>query len=219
LAKGKQWNVIAVKARGSLGDFENQPDILIRKEKRTMSEFLEEMLQQLRTETGYRVVLGTVATNIFMSTAELGADNESARDILARLFGNFGNGMVWDLNYDPEGEVRYVLNITWTSSPKLSSLDAYKLSPAPRVQPVGPVHIPLAAVLHQMSSQHGRMELQSKLAKAGYYAGEPSGKWDDKTIAALKEYQAANNLPVTGTLNPETIRKLGLDVIEPSPQP
>jgi hypothetical protein len=125
LAKGTQWNVIARKARGSFGDLEDQPDILgvpifVPKAQRTEGEFLREMLQQLRTTTGYRVALGQVDNNIHMGKAELGADNIPARDVLANLH---GTEMVWDLNYDPEGEGKYVLNLVWTAPPQPYSLE------------------------------------------------------------------------------------------------
>jgi hypothetical protein len=108
---GQEWNVIAMKARGADGAFSNQPDILgahifVPKAKRSIADMLVEMLQQLKTETGYRVVLGTTERGV--GTAELGADNVSARDVLLQLY---GTSMVWDLNYDPEGEGMYVLNL------------------------------------------------------------------------------------------------------------
>jgi len=215
MPKGIQWNVVALKARGSSGDFVDQPDILgvpifIPKERRTEAEFLKEMLQQLRTETGYPVVLGTVETRINWGTAELGADNVPARDALVSLF---GREMVWDLNYDPEGGGKYVLNLLWTPRPP-QPLNPFPPPPA-LTRPTGPGHIPPGAVLHQMTTRRGRMELQSKLAQAGYYTGAPSGEWDGATTEGLKKFQAANNLPVTGRLDFETIHKLGLDVGQP----
>ncbi len=212
---GPEWNVVAVKARGSSGGFVDQPDILgalifIPKARRSEREFLVEMLQQLRTETGYRVMLGTVETRIDLGTAELGADNVPARDVLVSLF---GRSMVWGLNYDPEGD-DYVLNLVWTPRPR-QPLNAFTLPSTPRPQPTGPTHIPMGAVMHMARMRGGIMHIQSVLAQAGYYNGEPTGQWDEKTINGLKQFQAANNLRVTGRLDPETIRKLGLDVVTP----
>lgn len=53
-------------------------------------------------------------------------------------------------------------------------------------------------------------EIQSALAKDGSYAGEPNGKWDDASVAAMKKYQAAHGLNPTGKLDALTLQKLGL---------
>ncbi len=42
------------------------------------------------------------------------------------------------------------------------------------------------------------------------YAGEATGKLDDATREALKKYQTANDLKVTGTLNQATLEKMGV---------
>lgn len=53
-------------------------------------------------------------------------------------------------------------------------------------------------------------EIQSALAKSGYYSGAPTGKWDAATIAAMKKYQEANDLPASGKIEARTLQKLGL---------
>jgi hypothetical protein len=53
-------------------------------------------------------------------------------------------------------------------------------------------------------------EIQSALAKSGYYSGAPTGKWDAATVAAMKKYQAANDLPASGKIEARTLQKLGL---------
>lgn len=53
-------------------------------------------------------------------------------------------------------------------------------------------------------------EIQSALTKEGSYTGEPNGKWDDSTVAAMKKYQAAHGLNPTGKLDARTLQKLGL---------
>jgi hypothetical protein len=211
---GPQWNVVASKARNENGTFVDQPDILgasvfIPKAQRSKAEFLAEMLQQLRTETGYRVVLGTTETS--MNTMELGADNSPARDV---LLGLYSTSMVWDLNYDAEEEGTYVLSLLPTPQPPQSP-NPYSLPPAPQVQPTGPAHIPMGAAMRMARTRGGITHIQSILAQAGYYSGDPSGEWDAKTSDALKKFQGANNIAVTGQLDPETIRKLGLDVVSP----
>ena len=54
------------------------------------------------------------------------------------------------------------------------------------------------------------METQKKLKDGGMYAGEQTGKLDDATREALKKYQEANGLKVTGTLNQATLEKMGI---------
>jgi peptidoglycan hydrolase-like protein with peptidoglycan-binding domain len=52
--------------------------------------------------------------------------------------------------------------------------------------------------------------IQTALAKDGSYSGEPTGKWDDSTVAAMKKYQAAHGLNPSGKLDALTLQKLGL---------
>ena len=53
-------------------------------------------------------------------------------------------------------------------------------------------------------------EIQTALAKDGSYAGAPSGKMDESTVAALQKYQAAHGLNPSGKLDALTLQKLGL---------
>lgn len=53
-------------------------------------------------------------------------------------------------------------------------------------------------------------EIQQALAKDGSFAGTPSGKWDDSTVAAMKHFQQAHGLNPTGKLDALTLQKLGL---------
>ncbi|HET7106698.1 MAG TPA: peptidoglycan-binding domain-containing protein [Candidatus Acidoferrum sp.] len=53
-------------------------------------------------------------------------------------------------------------------------------------------------------------EIQSALAKKGVYSGEPSGKWDDSTVEAMKKFQASRGLNPTGKMDALTLQKLGL---------
>jgi hypothetical protein len=212
---GLQWNVVASKARNENGTFVDQPDILgvpvfIPKARRSKADFLSEMLQQLRIETGYRVVLGTTETST--NAVELGADSAPARDVLVGLY---GTSTVWDLNYDPEGEGAYVLSLLPTPQPPRSP-NPHSLPPTPQVQPTGPAHLPMGAAMRMARTRGGIRHIQSILAQAGYYSGEPSGEWDAKTSDALKKFQGAAKIAVTGQLDPETVRKLGLDVVSPS---
>lgn len=53
-------------------------------------------------------------------------------------------------------------------------------------------------------------EIQSSLARGGYYQGDPSGKWDSDTVAAMEKFQSVNGLNATGKLDAPTLQKLGL---------
>lgn len=53
-------------------------------------------------------------------------------------------------------------------------------------------------------------EIQETLAKAGSYRGEPTGKWDDNTTEAMKNFQISNGLQPTGKLGALSLQKLGL---------
>lgn len=53
-------------------------------------------------------------------------------------------------------------------------------------------------------------EIQSVLARGGYYQGDPTGKWDADTIAALQKFQSANSLDAKGKLDAPTLQRLGL---------
>jgi len=57
-------------------------------------------------------------------------------------------------------------------------------------------------------------EIQSALAAQGSYkvppSGQPSGKWDESTIQAMKAFQSAHGLSPTGKLDALSLQKLGL---------
>ncbi len=53
-------------------------------------------------------------------------------------------------------------------------------------------------------------EIQSALSKGGYYQGDPNGKWDSSTVAALEKFQSANGIDANGKLDAPTLQKLGL---------
>jgi hypothetical protein len=53
-------------------------------------------------------------------------------------------------------------------------------------------------------------EIQSSLARGGYYQGDPNGKWDSNTVSAVQKFQSANGIDATGKLDAPTLQKLGL---------
>ena len=53
-------------------------------------------------------------------------------------------------------------------------------------------------------------EIQNALIKAGYLDGPASGQYDETTIQAMKQFQADNGLPETGTPSATALKKLGV---------
>jgi len=67
-------------------------------------------------------------------------------------------------------------------------------------------------------------EIQSALVRGGYYQGNPNGKWDANTVAAVQKFQSANGIEANGKLDAPTLQKLGLGsgiagVSAPKPAP
>lgn len=59
-------------------------------------------------------------------------------------------------------------------------------------------------------------DAQRMLQQQGYYRGTVDGVIGSQTAAAIRRYQVAENLRVTGQLNPQTARSLGLPLPSPS---
>lgn len=53
-------------------------------------------------------------------------------------------------------------------------------------------------------------EIQQALQSAGFLENEPSGKWDDPSIAAMKRFQEQHSIPPTGKINALSLIALGL---------
>jgi peptidoglycan hydrolase-like protein with peptidoglycan-binding domain len=67
-------------------------------------------------------------------------------------------------------------------------------------------------------------EIQQALAKDGSFRGTATGKWDDSTTEAMKNFQTAHGLNPSGKLDALTLQKLGLGsqtagVAAPTPPP
>ncbi len=69
-----------------------------------------------------------------------------------------------------------------------------------------------AAVVRAGSNTADIKLVQSKLKQWGYYTGAVDGIYGSKTVAAVKRFQAANNLTVDGIAGPNTLGKMGLIV-------
>lgn len=59
--------------------------------------------------------------------------------------------------------------------------------------------------------------VQKKLTILGHYKGQVDGLPGSMTNAAIRRYQLAQNLKVTGELNHQTLARLGLDGGSPAP--
>lgn len=86
-----------------------------------------------------------------------------------------------------------------------SSATAGAASQAPATTKRGPV---FRATKDQIK------QAQTLLRARGLYAGEPVGKLTDDTRAALRKYQEAEGLKVTGTLNRATLEKMNIVLTE-----
>jgi peptidoglycan hydrolase-like protein with peptidoglycan-binding domain len=53
-------------------------------------------------------------------------------------------------------------------------------------------------------------EIQSALSRGGYYGGNPNGKWDATTVAAMQKFQSSNGLDASGKIDALSLQKLGL---------
>ena len=53
--------------------------------------------------------------------------------------------------------------------------------------------------------------VQQALKDQGFYYGEVTGQKDADTTAAIRRYQIRNGLQITGDLNDETLKALGVD--------
>lgn len=57
-------------------------------------------------------------------------------------------------------------------------------------------------------------QAQALLKQRGHYAGEQTGKLDDPTREALRKYQQAEGLKVTGTLNAATLERMNITLTD-----
>src|SRR6266566_8833771 len=53
-------------------------------------------------------------------------------------------------------------------------------------------------------------EIQGALNREGAFEGQPTGKWDEATVNAMKKFQENQGLNPTGKIDAATLEKLGL---------
>ena len=58
------------------------------------------------------------------------------------------------------------------------------------------------------------MQAQRTMKERALYSGAETGKLDDATREGLKKFQSANNVKVTGTLNRETLERMGIGLTD-----
>lgn len=82
--------------------------------------------------------------------------------------------------------------------------------PAPSRPALPPATPPRAPDTGSGVSSEGMtiFELQERLNELGYKVGTVDGVAGPRTVEALKKYQSDNKLTPSGTVDPETIRKL-----------
>ena len=72
-------------------------------------------------------------------------------------------------------------------------------------------HRPTKFVPKQKAPTPDRIaEIQTALARGGYYQGDPTRKWDGNTVAAMQKFQSANGIDATGKIDAPSLQKLGL---------
>ena len=57
-------------------------------------------------------------------------------------------------------------------------------------------------------------QAQTILKTRGFYSGEATAKLDDATREGLRDYQKAEGLKITGTMNKLTLEKMGIELTE-----
>ncbi len=78
-----------------------------------------------------------------------------------------------------------------------------------------------ACLLGAVSAHADEMTLtvQKKLVARGFYSGEVDGEMGSQTAAAIRRYQLAEGLRVTGQLDSATLKSLAMPLPKPAPSP
>jgi peptidoglycan hydrolase-like protein with peptidoglycan-binding domain len=97
-----------------------------------------------------------------------------------------------------------------TATPKPNPSSSSMQQPAAKTQQdSAAVHATAKSkVRHAAWTKDQIKDAQEGLSKAGFYKGEATGVYDRKTRRAIRAYQKANKLPVTGRLNNDLLTRL-----------
>lgn len=93
---------------------------------------------------------------------------------------------------------------TTAANPSKKDTTHAAMSSMSRTRPADTTHA--ASTTHWTKQQI--MDAQAGLKKAGYFKGTPNGVWTHETTEALRQYQHANKLAVTGKLTEDELTKL-----------
>src|SRR5207302_2577395 len=66
------------------------------------------------------------------------------------------------------------------------------------------------AIVRLVSADDNVRAVQTKLREGGFYSGEIDGAYSSELAAALTRYQIRNGLPITGQLDVDTSKALGV---------
>src|SRR5438876_9650660 len=69
----------------------------------------------------------------------------------------------------------------------------------------------LLAAVGSLWADQAIQNVQQALKDQGFYYGEITGAKDADTTASIRRYQIRNGLQITGDLNDETLKSLGVD--------
>ncbi|HVB98405.1 MAG TPA: peptidoglycan-binding domain-containing protein, partial [Candidatus Dormibacteraeota bacterium] len=206
---GPRWEVYPVRARNALDVFVAQPDFLgatvhIPLAAEESGSPLDVIAEQLTQKWGRKFVVMMVQAPGSDSGGRppmpvLSGENISARQALAELMGTWGAFRIF---YVP-GQDSFFINV---------GMVPRRPPPRPPVPPPPePAHngrVPPGVWIMRSRSPGGRLVIQVSLSRAGYLHTVPTTQWDADAVDATRRFQAANGLPATGQLDPETILKL-----------
>ena len=94
---------------------------------------------------------------------------------------------------------------------KWSILSAFVVSAVLTASPVLAQQSQTETIPFQLKTQTV-MQVQQKLNKEGFDAGNADGNWGPETAEAVKNFQQKNGLPQTGQLDQQTLSKLGINL-------
>ncbi|MDQ1593316.1 MAG: N-acetylmuramoyl-L-alanine amidase [Pyrinomonadaceae bacterium] len=104
--------------------------------------------------------------------------------------------------------VAFLTLIYCAASVPLAAQNAVRPSTAPQGDANSKPAVKRAPVFRSTKEQI--KQAQALLKTRGFYDGQGDGKLNDDTRAALRKYQEAEGLKITGTLNKVTLERMGI---------